>query len=373
MRILFWSELFWPYIGGPEVMAVRLLPALRELGYDLTVVTSQGQHELPARAEYQGIPIHRLPFRSAIAQGDVEGLIRASRQVRELKRMLAPDIVHLYGIGTSALFHLRTPSLPPPALLITMQTRLLNEEVGQETLQGRVLAAADRVVACSASIARQLSRLLPEVAERTAVIPNAVELPAEAPRPLPTDPPRILCLGRLIPLKGFDLAIEALASIRDRFPAACMTIAGEGPARSALERLAKDLDLDSRIDFRGWVSPSGVPALINEATLVLLPSRGREGLPVTAIQAALMGRPLITTRVGGLTEALVDGVTGLHVEEDDRIGLGEAIARLLSHPAQAAEMGRAARVRALETFSWDAHVEAYDAVYRDLPRVESPA
>lgn len=367
MRILFWSELFWPYIGGPEVMAMNLLPALRDRGYDFAVITSQDYLDLPPETEYAGIPIHRLSFRAAVAERDIEGLERTGRQVSIIKKRFSPQLIHLNAIGPSAWFHLRTSNADAAPLLVTMHTHLLADAMGG-TLQARILGAAEWIVACSASVRSQLCRLIPEAATRSSVIPNSVEVPDLSPGPLPMDPPRVLCLGRLIPVKGFDLALTAVASVIDRFPDVRLTVAGDGPARPTLERTAMDLGLGAAVDFRGWVSPTEVPALINEATLVLMPSRQREGLPVVAIQAALMSRPLVATRVGGLPELVVDGLTGICVDEEDPEGLANAMVFLLGHPEAAAEMGRAARAHAIERFGWDRHVDAYDALYQRLFR-----
>ena len=367
MRALFWSELFWPHIGGPEVMAVRLLPALRERGHDVIVLTSRESADLPEVDEVRGIPVHRIPYRSAVARQDLQGCAAAARQVIELKSRLAPDLVHLNGIGTGAWFHLWTAPAQPAPLLVTLHTRLLgNGEDGSGTLQSRVLQAADRIVACSESVLEQVRRRHPDVLARSSVIANSVEAPDLPTEPLPFDPPRILCLGRLIPLKGFDLALEAFASLDERFPGLRLTLAGDGPAREGLERTAARLGIEGAVEFAGWVNPAEAPALIVRSTLVVIPSRGREGLPVVAIQAALLGRPLVVTRVGGLPEAIDDGTTGLAVDEEDAGALARAIAQVLENPATACAMGSAARARAMDRFSWERHVEAYDTLYRSF-------
>jgi glycosyltransferase involved in cell wall biosynthesis len=108
-----------------------------------------------------------------------------------------------------------------------------------------------------------------------------------------------------------------------------------------------------------------VMSLINTATVVILPSR-REGLPNTAIQAAMMGRPIVATNVSGLPEVVLDQQTGLLVKKDDNSALAEAIAFLLDHPEVAIEMGRAARRRAKELFSWQNCVTSYNALYQRL-------
>jgi len=85
-----------------------------------------------------------------------------------------------------------------------------------------------------------------------------------------------------------------------------------------------------------------------------------------ALEAALMARPVVATRVGGLLEVVVHQQTGLLVEQEDSHGLAEAIASLLDHPETATEMGQAARQRAQKVFSWKQCVDAYDALYQKL-------
>lgn len=365
-RVLFWSEYYWPYIGGPEVMATRLLPALRDRGFRFTVLTSQHQLDLPSEDEYDGIPILRIPFRGPIEQGDVDTFGRMVHRIEEVKRFQMPDLVHLLGLGSAALYQLRTANAYPAPLLVTLQNRLTDSGVAGETLQSRVLRAADGVVACSAAIREEVKALVPTTSSRCVVIPNSVETPDRRPTPLPTRPPRLLCLGRLVPVKGFDLALTALAAIRDRFPDLRLTVAGEGPTRAELERMAARAGLESAVSFTGWVRPGDIPALMNEATIVLLPSRVREGLPVVAVEAALMGRPIIASRVGGLPEIVVDGVTGVIVEEDDPRALAKAITEMLDHPETMRAMGERARIHAQEWFGWEGHVDAYEHTYRRL-------
>ena len=108
-----------------------------------------------------------------------------------------------------------------------------------------------------------------------------------------------------------------------------------------------------------------VPALINTATMVVMPSR-REGLPLVALEAALMARPIVATRVGGLPEVVVHQQTGLLVEPENSDALAEAITFLLDHHETATQLGQAARQRAQEVFGWERCVDAYDALYRKL-------
>ena len=94
----------------------------------------------------------------------------------------------------------------------------------------------------------------------------------------------MLCLGRVIPSKGFDLALRAFGKLTDQFPNARLVFAGDGPDRPLLQRKASELGIADAVDFVGWVSPDDVPTILNSATVFVLPSR-IEGLPLAADRA----------------------------------------------------------------------------------------
>jgi glycogen synthase len=367
MRVLVWSDLFWPYLGGPEVLAARLMLELRERGYQFLVVTSHDHLELPDETSYEGIQVHRFPFRAAIGARDLEAWRTARRGAAEVKRAFAPDLVHASAVGPSLLFHLHTADAHPAPWLVELQTEVLpSQSDGGGTLLHEAMRSADWVVACSETVLGQARRIAPGIAPRSSVIRSAVDLSAHPGGPLPAVP-RLLCLGRLVPAKGIDVALTAFATLAGRFPALRLTIAGDGVARGELEQQAVALGLDGAVDFLGWVEPDRVPELLATATVVAMPSR-REGLPVAAVEAASMARPMVASRAGGLPEVIVHGESGMLVERDDARGLADAITFLLEHPDEAARMGQAARDRIRETMSLDRCVDAYDDVYRRLTR-----
>jgi glycosyltransferase involved in cell wall biosynthesis len=366
MRVLFWAEHFWPYMGGAEVWGLRLVLALRDRGYEFFVVTSHDYLELADEAQCKGITIYRFPFRSALARGNMEQFIDVRQRVARLKRALAPDLVHIHIIGPSVLFHLQTAKVHRAPLSVTMRQEIVTGEVvDDDSIQGQILRAADWVVGCSAAILDQGRRWAPEIIPHSSVIYNAPEAPPDVPEPLPTDPPRLLCVGRLVSYKGVDVAVAAFKSIIDRFPLARLIIAGDGPARPQLERQAIELGLKDAVKFLGWVTSEQVPNLISSATAVIIPS-WREGLPWVALEAALMARPVVATSVGGLPEVIVHQQTGLLVEPGNSGAIAAAILSLLEHPERARQMGKNARRRAQTVFSWARYVDAYDDLYGGL-------
>jgi len=367
VRVLYWAQAFWPDIGGVEILASRSLPALQEMGYQLAVLTSSERTERPGCDEYLGIPVHRLPFRQALAGRDVDLLLQTLHSAAEVKRAFRPDIVHVDFTDPAVFFHLRTIRAHAAPWVLALHQGLATLRSAQtDTLMGQALHGAQWVTACSAAVLEDARRLAPEVTLRSSVVYGGLPMPALDPAPLPMAPPRLLCLGRVVAQKGFDLALQALARLMERFPEVELTIAGDGEALPSLQRQAAVLGVAQSVRFVGWVSPEEVPELINQATLVIVPSRSAEGLSLVAVEAAQMARPVVATRLGGLEEAVAHGQTGLLVAMEDADALTEAIADLLTHPEVATRMGLYGRRRACEMFGLQRYVETYDMLYRRI-------
>lgn len=365
-RVLFWSESFWPYIGGVEVLGEHLLLALQRRGYRFAVVTQRHAPTHPALEQYRDIPIHRFPFSEVIVSKDLRRVRDLRAQVLELKRAFRPDLVLVYYTAAEGFFQLHTSAAAPAPLLVTLHGAHPAEELARSTGRGELLRTADWVATCSRAVRDHLVAHIPEIAPRTSAIPNALEVPTLRPAPLSFDPPRLLCIGRQTAEKGFDVALAAFPSVLARFPHARLVLAGDGRCHAALLAQAAALSLGAVVEFLDPVHPSRVPALINSATALLVPSRSYEGFSLVALQAAQMGRPVVATRIGGLPEVVEDGRTGALVAPDDPAALARAIISILEAPDRAARMGAAAAARARTQFRWEDHVDAYDALIRRL-------
>jgi glycogen(starch) synthase len=365
VRILFWSENFWPAIGGITVLAARFLPALQARGHELLVVTGRDDARLPAEAVFEGIPVRRFPLWSTLDGRDPARLIELSRELATLTRAFRPDVVHLNGVRVGAFFHRRIRRAHPAPLLVTLHGMEPAHFALPEGLLESTLRSADWVVACSSALLEETLAIWPELGVKSSVIENGLAQPSLRPAPLPFNPPLLLCLGRLAPEKGLDLALSAFARLADRRPGVRLLLAGDGPLRGQLEQQVSALGLQDRVELLGWVPPDDVPRLINSATLLLMPSR-EEALPLVAIEAAQMGRPVVAARVGGLPEVVAHGSTGLLVQPDSPLALAAAVERVLDAPELAGRMGAAARRRAQEVFGLERHVESYEALYRRL-------
>lgn len=361
-RILFWCSRFRPHIGGIPLLCAGVLAALRARGYELVVITQHDRPDLPAQDLLGDTPVYRLPFWQALERYDGAQMHALLRQVTAIKRDFRPDLVHVFHIGPEAFFELQTRAAAPCPLVCSAHSMYPDAIFTGETVVRHILRSAAGIAACSGATRRQILQALPDLAPHTSVIHSAVAAPTLPAGPAPPGAARLLCVGRLIEEKGFDLALAALAMVRAAQPDVALVIAGDGPARAALEAQARTLDLAGAVTFTGWVDPDAVPALMRAATIVLMPSR-TEGLPLVSLQAAWMARPLIAAHVGGLPEVVLHGRTGLLVAPDTSAALAEAILQLLREPERAAAMGTAAQDHVARAFSWQHCIDAYEHMY----------
>ncbi len=227
----------------------------------------------------------------------------------------------------------------------------------------RRLSAADDVVTVSDYHARHLRSVVPRTAVH--VVPLAVA-PAD-PAPAPADGP-ILCVARLIPKKGLDTLIRAFALLADERPALRLELIGTGRVEDQLRALAAELEVESRIAFRGAQPQQAVHDGYERCSLVALACRvaengDRDGLPVVLLEALARALPVVTTPVAGIPEAVKDRVTGLLVPPDDPNALAGALGELLDDRELARRLGASGRQLVRQTRSPAARVDALRRVF----------
>lgn len=369
MRILFWTGKYWPDIGGTATFATRLLPALQERGHEILVVAAQSHQDHPLQDSYQGIPVKRFPFWDPKTYQRIDHVFSVKKDVAHLKRKFSPDLIHLSSLNLSHFFHLETASIYQAPVIVTVHGYHDFNDGGAyhlTSLEEKVLAAANWVTGVSGTIMENFRKLLPVIRTRSTVIHNGMELPPVLPGPLPFAPPVLLCIGRLVKEKGIDVALAAFPQILRHFPQTRMMIAGDGPERPSLEQQTRSLGIRESVDFLGWVSPDNVPDLINTATVVVVPSRWEEPFGFVALEAGLMARPVVATRVGGLQEIIIHSKTGSLVTNEDSHEMGNAILSLLGNFTVAERMGLAARQHITKNFSLTSCVDAYEALYQKI-------
>jgi len=368
MRVLFWSEGFWPRIGGVERGALDLVLALHQRGHEFIVVTRQDDLGFPDREEHQGVSIVRVPFKRALADQNPGQLLKIRQEVVSLIRNFAPDLVHAHSLGPNILLQVETANVHVAPLLVTLTSHPPEVLVGMQLFK-RILGSASWVTAKSSAALSRACQLVPEIGPRSSVVYRGVPRPVKKTESLSTFYPTILCVGRLAKEKGFDLAIQAFSIIRAHFPEARMIIGGNGPEKSSLYELAHSLGLTDNIEFLGWVIPETVSTCLSAATVVMVPSRSK-CLSRVAVEAALLSKPVIATRVVGMAELVVHGQTGILIEPEDPQALAEATLDLLEDRGKALTMGEAACGRAQEIFDMSRSINAYHNLYKQLALVQ---
>jgi colanic acid/amylovoran biosynthesis glycosyltransferase len=260
-------------------------------------------------------------------------LISYARTARRAAR--AVDVVHAHWLP-SALPALATGK---PFVVQVWGTDV--ELARRVPWLARLLLRRARLVLCPSEALADVSRELG--ARDVRLVPSGVNVPAEIEEP--GDPPHVLYVGRLSEEKGISEFLEATKGLP-------RVIVGDGPLRDGIPEAV------------GFVPPRELGRYYERAAVVACPSR-REGYGVVAREAMAHGRPVVASAVGGLADAVEEGVTGLLVQPRDPGALRAAIERLLADRALRDRLGMAARARAQERFSAEAATQATVAAYRE--------
>jgi len=226
---------------------------------------------------------------------------------------------------------------------------------------------AARVICITEALARFNREIVGLPAEKLEVVHYGLDSPPEpwgsAGGPdLAPETPVLVAVCRLVPQKGVDVAIEALARVRERHPATHLVVLGEGPLRGELTSLAARRGVEDGISFPGRVGD--VAWWLRRAAVVVHPARW-EGFGLALLEAMLCEKPIVAARVSSIPEIVLDGETGLLVSPDDPAGMADAVNVLLDAPARATAMGQAGRIRALAEFSVARMAERTATIYEE--------
>jgi len=230
---------------------------------------------------------------------------------------------------------------------------------------------SDSLIACSTSMADEITELFgPGLAEIT-VIPNGIDSTRWpfATRKPHTGPAELLYFGRLEYEKGIHELIAALPRIRRTHPGTTLTIAGDGTQQDWLVELARKHKVLKCIRFAGRAEHEQLLALLHRVDLAVLPSH-YEPFGIVALEAAAAGTPLVTSDVGGLGEAVIDGRTGLSFPPRDVAALADAVRAVLDDPDAAQHRAVAARERLTSDFDWHTVAVRTAGVYLAAKRRE---
>jgi glycosyltransferase involved in cell wall biosynthesis len=353
VHVLAWRDLEDVEAGGSEVHAHEIAKRWAAAGLDVTMRTSHAQG------------------RAANVRRDGYRVIRKAGRYLVFPRAILSEIGQRHGPwdaiveiwnGVPFFSPLWTGSKPSVVFLHHVHAEMWrmvmpeNERLAQagELLESRLappLYRRARIVTLSSSSKRELVGELGFRDERVTVVPPGIH-ERFSPGGRRADHPLVCAVGRLVPVKRYDLLIEAMATVRERHPTAELVIVGEGYERPVLEDAIARHAAARWVSMPGRLSDTEVIDLYRRSWLVAS-SSAREGWGMTVTEAAACGTPAVATRIAGHVDAIVDGETGLLAERDDVADLAAKIESVVSDEVLRKTLAEGALERAT-ALTWDA-------------------
>ena len=240
-----------------------------------------------------------------------------------------------------------------------------------------VAGACDHLTVVSHSMRGDLMKLGVEP-PKVSVIPMGVDLQYRfVPPSVPSPAESLLFVGRLVEKKGLRYLLEAMPEILKRLPQAYLTVVGDGPSRLDLEKLASDLGLRERVLFLGALKNEELPAVYQQAGIVVFPSMisddgDQEGFGLVLVEALGCGCAAVVTDLPAMMDIIQDGKTAIVVRQKNPDEIATAVIRLLADPGLRSAMAREGRRKVLESFDWRVIVPRYRAVLDTAIKAAGP-
>jgi glycogen synthase len=398
MKVLMVS---WEYppvvIGGLGRHVHHLATALAEAGHEVVVLsrrpsgTDPSTH--PSTDEIaEGVRVvaaaqdpHEFDFGSdmmawTLAMG--HSMVRAGLAIKtEGRRAKAwqPDVVHAHDwlVAHPAIALAEYFDVPLVSTIHATEagrhSGWVSGQISRQVhaVESWLVRESDSLITCSASMSDEITKLFGPGLAEIRVIRNGIDaaLWPFAPRRPRTGPAQLLYLGRLEYEKGIHDAIAALPRIRRTHPGTTLTVAGEGTQQQWLVEQARKFKVFKAVTFVGGLDHEELVRLLHVADAAVLPSH-YEPFGIVALEAAATGTPLVTSNVGGLGEAVINGQTGVSYPPRDVARLAAAVRVVLDDPDAAQQRAIAARERVTYDFEWH-HVASETAqVYLAAKRRE---
>jgi glycosyltransferase involved in cell wall biosynthesis len=353
------------------------LHALASAGVENTVFAVQPIYRATFRASESVVPAQWLRYFSlpggfGLPSAGAFLFARIVGQVRELQRLHRIDIIHAHAplpCGHAAMLlsaELGIRYVVSVHGLDAFSTEQVAGRAGEwcHRISQRVYRSSSRVICVSEHVREHVLEGAGRIC-RTSVVYNGVDPELFSPGgDLSSAGPLVLSVGNLIPSKGHELLIRAVASLASGFPKLALEIIGDGPERSRLQMLTRQLELGERVRFLGRQSRHQVAAAMRRCTLFALPSR-YEGLGCVYLEGMSVGKPVIGCRGQGIAEVIQHGSNGFLVGPDNEKELTLAIAMLLEDEPRRRNLGAAARDTILDRLTLAQQAETLARIYRE--------
>lgn len=376
MRIAVFPSAFHPSLGGVEELSKYLAHGLRQKGHLTKVFTERWPRTLPENEVFEGIDVCRFPFR--VPTGFIKpklSYLLTHLQIRKKLlvklREFCPDVLHVQCISSSSHYALYCAAKLRVPLVASLQGELSMDAAGiyqkpgfSQNLMRRVLSQASYITACSSNTLKEAEQFYMKqtgepLRRRAKVVNNGVSIESiQLIAAHQQSTPYIFALGRHVKEKGFDVLIKAMRTVLESH---VLLLGGDGPIRTALEQLALDSGLNSRIRFLGRLSQEQAHSYMKGASVFVLPSQ-HEPFGIVNLEAMASNVPIVATRVGGVPEILEHGRDALLVSADDPDALGMAINAVILNAHDAIVRARHAADK-VTAYGWSGVIDQYLQTY----------
>lgn len=389
MRILLLNDYGTP-TAGAERLTQWLRDGLRDRGHEVRVLTSRAElipGESFADATCFGTTSRLQTFTSTINLSATRALRRELAtfppdvvQAHMFLWQLSPSILSLLHDVPSVYYAMTYKAVCPTGLKWLPNGTVCGVRAGaaclrngcvtlpgfpalmlQRRLWRRNRRAFDAIIAVSQSLRRRFEE--DGIAVRDVIWGGTPDVPA---RPPLMEPHTVTFAGRLVPEKGGDVLLRAFARVHQRISGARLIVAGTGPDAPRLRGLLAELELTNAVAMPGHLGGMDLEAALNAAWVHAVPSLWPEPFGLTTTEAMMRGTAVVASRIGGMEESVVHGVTGLLVPPGDVDALAEALLTILGDRSLAERFGTAGRDRARAHFSIDRLIDRFEALYQEL-------
>jgi glycosyltransferase involved in cell wall biosynthesis len=362
---------YYPIRGGREEFVHRLATSLAKRGHEVDVLAPAlpGLADPPNRDDDAAFTVTRVELGGLFLEGERTDLPAAVEATAARFREARPDVVHAHNLGPDLMVLRQAMSRAGVTAPITLTVHGLASTIdpGRWSIARYAERAVDIVVAVSEVARDEVARRAPRLQQRLVLVRNGVPIPVDAPAASP-DARDLLVMGRLSTEKGVAALLVAFSVLVAGDRSWRLVVAGDGPDRAGLERLATHLGVADRVVFTGWLDQERLAAQLRDSLLVVVPSVWDEPFGLAAAEAQAAGRAVLASRVGALPEIVVDAETGWLVPPGDPLALAAILRAVAEDPTVAVTHGARARERAAREFDWETCVHGYERVYRDTIR-----
>ena len=367
MKVIIINSEHPPIGGGAGNASQNIAQQLAKMGHQIAVITSRFG-DLPHHEQSDNLTIYRIPaFRRRQDRSDafeqIIFIFSASFWTSNLVRHFKPNAtLAFFGVPSGAVAWVLKKIYKIPYIISLRGGDVPGFRPYDFGTYHKLISPILRLIWKNAAAIVANSNGLRKLALtfdsrfEIPVIPNGVDLDLYKTNERDWSAPRILSVGRIVHQKGFDLALHALADLKELKWE--WRIAGDGPNMDILRSLANELGIADRVTFLGWQSREQLLEQYRLSNLFLFPSR-HEGMPNAVLEAMASGLPVIASRIAGNEELVLHDETGILVESENVGALREALAKLLANAALRQKMGMASRLRMEEHYSWESTAKQY--------------